>query len=119
MRLMSLTESRAEQIHQLARLSMVSEPNGEVHTLSLDGEFDLVNAPRVERELRSIEATDAGVILVDLAGVTFIDSTGIRVLIIAAARSRRDNRLVLAGASPGVLRVLRMAGVAQLLPLSA
>ena len=111
------TESRVEQIVRLAQLSMTSERDGDVHTLGLAGEIDLANAMDVERELRRIEDTDADVILVDLAGVSFIDSTAIKVLISAAARSQSRNRLLLDAPSPAVLRVLRIAGVADLLPL--
>jgi anti-sigma B factor antagonist len=111
------TESRVEQIIRLAQLSMSSERDGDIHTLGLTGEIDLANAHDVDRELRRIEETDAAVILVDLAGVSFIDSTGIKVLITAAARSQGANRLLLDSPSPAVLRVLRIAGVADLLPL--
>lgn len=111
------TESRVEQIVGLAQLSMTSERDGDIHTLGLAGEVDLANAQDVDRELRRIEETDAAVILVDLAGVPFIDSTGIKVLISAARRSQSRNRLLLDCPSPAVLRVLRIAGVADLLPL--
>ena len=117
MSLMPQTESRAEQIARLGRLSMLSEREDEIHTLALHGELDLATAAKVDDELRRIEATDAAVILVDLDDLDFIDSTGIRVLITAAARSGRDSRLVLQCANPRVLRVLDMAGVAPLLPL--
>ena len=110
-------ESRVEQIVRLAQLSMTSEREDDVHVLALTGEIDLANAAVVEDELRRIEETDAAVILVDLAGLSFIDSTGIKVLIGAAARSQSRNRLVLDAPSPAVLRVLRIAGVADLLPL--
>jgi anti-sigma B factor antagonist len=111
------TESRVEQIIRLAQLSMNSERDGDIHTLRLTGEIDLANAQDVDRELRRIEQTDAAVILVDLAGVSFIDSTGIKVLMGAAARSQGAGRLLLDAPSPPVLRVLRIAGVADLLPL--
>jgi anti-anti-sigma factor len=117
MRLTSLTQSRAEQIVMLGRLSMVSEREGAVHSLSLDGELDLANADKVDQELRRVEAGDADVILVDLWDVSFIDSTGIRVLLTAAARCRHDGRLVIERANPLVLRVLHLAGVSRLLPL--
>ncbi len=112
------TASRAEQIVRLGQLAMVSERDGDIHTLGLDGELDLANAGDVEHELRRIEATDAEVILVDLRDLSFIDSTGMKLLVTAAARSRAQNRLVLEGAAPGVLRVLRIAGIVDLLPLA-
>ena len=66
MQLQTVTESRAEQIVRLSQLSLVSEREGDIHTLSLTGEIDLANAAQVDDELRRIEATDAEVILVDL-----------------------------------------------------
>ena len=113
------TTVRAEQIIRLAQLSIVSERAGDIHVLDLTGEIDLANAALVEDELRRIEATDAAVILVDLGGISFIDSTGIKVLITAALRSQQTSRLLLERPSPAVLRVLRIAGVAELLPLAA
>ena len=118
MRLEIAPESRAEQIIRLAALSLVSEREGDIHTIALTGELDLANAPELDRELRRVEATDAEVILVDLWGVSFMDSSGMKVLVTAAARCRARNRLVLQCAPPGVLRVLRLAGVADVLPLA-
>jgi anti-anti-sigma factor len=112
------TETRAEQILRLATLSMVSEREGDIHAIELTGELDLANAPDLERELRRVESTDADVILVDLGGVSFIDSTGMKLLVTAAARCRERNRLVLQCVSPNVLRVLRLAGLVDLLPLA-
>lgn len=109
--------SRAEQIVTLGRLSLVSEREDAIHTLGVDGELDLATAAKLEEQLHAIEGTDADVILVDLGGLSFIDSTGIRVLLKAAARSRDDGRLALQGASPRIRRVLDLAGVAPLLPL--
>lgn len=86
---------RAEQIVRLAQLSISSEREGDLHMLGLTGEIDLANAADVEAELRRIEATDVEVILVDLSGVSFIDSTGLKVLIGAAARARGTGRLLL------------------------
>jgi anti-sigma B factor antagonist len=118
MHLQSPIPVRAEQIARLGQLSLVSEREGDVHVLGLTGEIDLANAADVEAELRRIEATDVEVILVDLSGVSFIDSTGLKVLIGAAARARDTGRLLLESPSPAVLRLLYIAGVANLLPLT-
>ncbi len=56
-------------------------------------------------------------IVVDLSGLTFMDSTGIRVLIMANARSRDDgNRLALLRGPAAVQRVFELSGVDSLLP---
>jgi len=89
---------------------MRSHRDGHVHTISLAGELDLANSHDVEAELIRVEATDAGTILLDLAGLTFMDSTAIRLLITADAHSRSNgHRLILHRAPDGVHRVLQTA----------
>ena len=79
--------------------------------------MDLSNAADVERELLQAEATDARTILVDLAGLEFMDSTGIRLLVAADARARSDSgRLRITRPPAQVFRVLCIAGVDGLLP---
>jgi len=110
-------QSRAERIIELGQLTVRSQRDGDVHTIALTGEMDLANAGEVERELQQAEATDAATILVDLSGLTFMDSTGIRLLIAADARSRADScRLRLTRPPARVSRVLCIAGVDELLP---
>ena len=98
---------------------MTSEREGDVHTICLFGELDLANADRVEHELERVEATDASSIVVDLAGLKFVDSTGIRLLVSAHARSRADsNRLVLLRGPAAVQRVFQLVGLEDRLPFA-
>ncbi len=111
--------SRAEQISKLGDLSMRSRREGDVHTIMLAGEIDVANAAHVERELLRVEASDARLIVLDLSELSFIDSTGIRMLLIADARSRSDScRLTLRRPPRQVLRVLQIAGVDERLPFA-
>jgi anti-anti-sigma factor len=111
------TESRAERIIELGQLTLRSQRDGDVHTIAVTGEMDLSNAGEVERELLHAEATDATSIVIDLTGLSFMDSTGIRLLICADARSRADSgRLRLTRPPAAVFRVLCIAGVDTLLP---
>jgi anti-anti-sigma factor len=113
------SQSRYEEILELGRLHIGSERAGEVHTVSLRGEFDLAYATQVERELKRVEATDARSIILDLSGLTFVDSTGIRLILEAQARSQQDaKRLVLLRAPQMVQRVFMIAGVEQMLPFA-
>lgn len=110
-------QSRAEHIIELGQLTMRSARNGDVHTITLTGEMDLSNAADVERELLHAEATDARTIVIDLSGLQFMDSTGIRLLIAADGRARADGgRLSLTRPPAQVLRVLCIAGIDELLP---
>ena len=75
---------------------MHSERDGELHVINLPGELDLATVDVVQRELERVEATDVQSIILDLSGLTFMDPTGIRLLLSAEARSRADsNRLTL------------------------
>ncbi|HUE40986.1 MAG TPA: STAS domain-containing protein [Chthoniobacterales bacterium] len=49
--------------------------------LPLEGEIDLHRSPRVERSLASMIKRKPNHLVVDLSGVTFIDSSGVAVLI--------------------------------------
>jgi stage II sporulation protein AA (anti-sigma F factor antagonist) len=112
-------QSRAEHIIRLGQLSVRSRRADDVHTIALAGEMDLANAADVERELLRTEATNATKIVIDLSELTFMDSTGIRLLITAHARSRADgDRLVLIRPPARVYRVLCIAGVDGLLPFA-
>lgn len=107
--------SRAELIAALGGLKMHSERRGDVHTIALSGELDLVTHRDVERELRLVEETDAAIVL-DLSGVSFIDSSGIRMLLLARARTRDDGaRLKFRRPPARVFEVLQVCGIDRML----
>ena len=88
------------------------EEDGGTHVVRLTGELDVAGCDRVEEALRDAEATEASRILVDIDGLRFVDSHGLRILLRA---HRRD---VVTGA--GRLRITRGRGhVAELLRLTA
>ena len=105
--------------HHLGDLVIGSERNGDVHTIALHGELDLAAADEVDRELRRVEGTDARSIVLDLTGLSFMDSTGIRVILSADVRSRADaNRLRLVHGPAAVRRGFELSGVVDLLPFT-
>jgi anti-anti-sigma factor len=107
---------RAAQVITLGVLTIISARDGDLHTVELEGELDLATAPDVEEELERVEASDAKAIVLDLSGLTFIDSTGIRLVLAADRRSRADsNRLTLLRGTPAVQRAFEISGVAPLI----
>ena len=108
----------ADQV-RAGRLTLHSTRDGALHTIRLEGEMDIANAEDVERELLKVEATDALSIVLDLSTLRFIDSTGVRLLLCACTRSRRDaNRLVLLRGPAAVQRVFELTGVVDRLPFA-
>lgn len=95
-------------------LVVASDRHEETHLVAPAGELDLATADALERELLLAEKTDARVIEVDLAGLTFIDSAGVHMLTRAA--DRVGPRLRLLPGPPVVQRVFALAGVDGALP---
>jgi anti-anti-sigma factor len=80
-------------------------PRG-VH-VRLAGELDLATVPRLDDELKAVEDAGPEVVLVDLQGLSFMDSSGLRALLAADARAREaGRRLVLVRGDERVQRVL-------------
>jgi anti-sigma B factor antagonist len=106
------SESRAELLRALRTFTLDSERRGATHTITPRGELDVASSPQLETELLRVEATDAKSIVLDLSGLDFIGSTGVKVIVAADARSRADsNRLVLLRPSDSVSRVFVICGM--------
>jgi len=82
--------------------------------LRLRGELDMATAPRLRQAVQAALDADplTSTLTVDLGGISFIDSTGIGVLVAAARRAEKgDCSFVLRAPSPTVLKVLRITGL--------
>lgn len=78
--------------------------------VELSGELDISTAQEVEQELLRFEENGPPIVVLDLSGLTFIDSTGLRTVLAADSRSRqRGGRLLLVPGPPSVHRVFRIS----------
>jgi anti-sigma B factor antagonist len=68
-------------------LVVQSSTQADLTVLTLSGELDLASTPILERELANVESAGAKRILIDLAGVGFMDSTGLQALLRARERA--------------------------------
>jgi stage II sporulation protein AA (anti-sigma F factor antagonist) len=91
------------------QLLSIEVVDGSPPVLRVGGEVDLASAGELRAALTSALAADPNVV-VDLADVTFIDVSGVRVILRAAESLNGDGPLVLANAS----RVTWLLGIAGL-----
>jgi anti-anti-sigma factor len=86
--------------------------NGGGVTLAVSGEIDIANSEAFTDEVQSVFGGADGQVVLDLRDCTFIDSSGIRALVVLAKeRQARGQTLSLSGVTGEPLRVLRLSGV--------
>jgi anti-anti-sigma factor len=80
--------------------------------LRLDGELDLASVPALERAVQDATLDHATEIVLDLRGLEFIDSTGLRAILLQDKRStERGQAFALVRGPEQVQRLMRMTGV--------
>lgn len=73
-------------------LELDTEDRGGLLQVSLRGELDLSTVEKVEDELRRVEERADKLLVLDLSGLTFLDSTGLRLMVTADQRARKAGR---------------------------
>jgi anti-sigma B factor antagonist len=87
-------------------------------TVSLSGEFDTSCVLRFERLLRDALEDSAQAMVVDMREVTFIDSTGLALLLRTEAAARQDGFAlrILRSPAAAVRSALEASGLERVLP---
>jgi anti-anti-sigma factor len=88
--------------------------DGRVVRLMLCGELDMSSATSLELELLTAEARRPPVIVLDLAELHFMGVSGLRAILDAARRARREGRqLVITNPVPHILRLFELTAIDQ------
>lgn len=82
--------------------------------IAVGGEIDVYTAPRLRDEIARVVSGGTHHILVDMAAVEFLDSTGLGVLVGGLKRVRaHDGTLELACNQDRLLKIFRITGLAK------
>jgi len=93
-----------------------AELDGNSFVVSLTGEADLYTAPELERAVDGVIGLGGTAAVVDLADVSFIDSTTIGILLRAQSRfAALGGGLIVVAADRRVLRTLEITGLDRVL----
>ena len=103
-----------EQLH----IETSDEPDGSI-VVSVHGEADIESAPALQSALAEA-ASRASLIVLDLSGLEFIDSSGLSVLVQEQLRATQEDRsLILRNPTEQTLRVFSIAGLASRFTISS
>lgn len=91
---------------------------GDETTVAVAGELDAYTAPQLRKMLDEILDGSVASVVVDLQSTSFIDSTGLGVLVGAARKARsQDGELILDSPARSVHRVLQITGLTLSIPV--
>jgi anti-anti-sigma factor len=102
----------------MADFTIASQADNDVGRLSLAGEFDLAGIEQFEAAIDRLELDAPQTIVIDLSALTFMDSSGLRALVMADQRARREGRrLAIVPGPPPVRRVFEITQLTDRLDL--
>jgi anti-sigma B factor antagonist len=91
---------------------------GDVYVVTAEGELDVSGAGPLRRELDRVHERGGRRIIVDLLGVSFLDSAALGVLVGSAKRARASGgRFSLVSDDPRALRVFQITGLDRVFSL--
>ncbi|MBK7422231.1 MAG: STAS domain-containing protein [Propionivibrio sp.] len=95
-----------------------NDSNAKFRLIWLSGRLDIAGTAEIEGKFAAFAATERIRVIVDLTGVNFLSSIGIRAIISnAKAQQQRGGKMVLfVGENATVAKTLELTGIATLIP---
>lgn len=90
--------------------------NANETTLKIDGRLDTTTAPALDKAIAE-DLGDTSELILDLAGLEYISSAGLRVLLAAQKKMQKIGSMKLTGVCEEVMEVLEMTGFADILTI--
>ena|SRR5690625_4723338 len=92
----------------------------EESSILLSGEIDVYTAPQFKEKILPLTQIEGHLIIVDLADVHYMDSTGLGIFINALKSSRKHNsKLKLIHLQDRVLRLFEVTGLNEIIPINS
>lgn len=99
-------------------LSMGAERTQDRYVLFISGELDLAGAPLLQEHFSEAVQAEVSEVVVDLEHTTYIDSTGLGVLVSAHKRlALSGSELIIRSLTPRSLRLFEIAGLSGYLKI--
>ena len=99
-------------------MNISESKQGNVTILKAQGKLDATSSPELDKRLASLVESGIRQIVLDLAGLDYVSSAGLRVFLSAAKRLKQaQGKLALANPSAQVQQIFDIAGFASIMPI--
>ena len=99
------------------KLTINKTENGDQTTFSLSGRFDATSAPQLETDLQqTLKRTKT--LIFDLQNLSYISTTGLRVLLSAKKQMNRRGQMSLIHVGESVMKTLEIKGLSDVFMIS-
>ena len=99
-------------------MQIATTPGSDRYVITVSGEVDLATSPDLDAAIIAGLDSGAGSLVVDLTDVSFMDSSGLGVIVRGLKRCREaDKDLDLVIANERVLKVFGITGLDQVIPI--
>lgn len=89
-------------------------------TYQLTGRLDGSTSAATEQALQALFSPEVNSLDVDISGLDFVSSAGLRVLLVLAKTAKaRGGKLVLHGPKPAILEVFKISGFDRIIAIAA
>ncbi|MFH5925949.1 STAS domain-containing protein [Roseomonas xinghualingensis] len=96
-------------------MQIAEHREGATTVAALEGRLDTATAPTTEEKIISL--LDQGAVIVDMTGVRYVSSAGLRVLLKAAKQARtRNTGFSVCSLQPAVREVFEISGFDKIIP---
>lgn len=104
----------------MADLLRTTVETGDVCVIRLEGEIDLSNAPGLREQISETMPPDSIAMVLDLAGLTYMDSRGVSLLfeLARSLQTRRQRLLVVVPATSPLSRLFEVTKLSQAIPMA-
>jgi anti-sigma B factor antagonist len=97
---------------------MISELD-DVTKVALQGRLDTAGVTRIESRFTAVIVPKGKPAVIDLSGVAFLASLGVRMLISTArALQNRGGKLAIFGATPAVMEIIEITSLHEIVPVA-
>ena len=94
------------------------EEKGDVIVVRVQGRLDAASSPQLEKKLNSIIESGHFKVILNLAGVDYLSSAGMRVMLSVSKKLRHlEGKVVACSLNEDVMVIIKMAGFHQVLEI--